>query len=149
MADLNSIQASDSTKIVGADSSGVEQTPVQSTSSGGLHTNLRDSSGNDLTTSRGVKTDKTFSSGVNSRPSITSTASTILTSNSNRKYAYIMNQSGQNVYLKLGDTAVATEGILLAPLAIYEITANNLWTGSISAIKSGGGSVNIEVFEGT
>lgn len=53
MADLNGVQASDSIKIVGSDPSGVELTPVQSTSFGALHSNLRDGSGNELL---GVKT---------------------------------------------------------------------------------------------
>lgn len=48
MADLNDLQSADSVKIVGSDGTGVEQTPVQSTANGGLHSNLRDSSGNEL-----------------------------------------------------------------------------------------------------
>jgi hypothetical protein len=34
-------------RITGADASGLEQTPVQSTAQGGLHTNLRDADGNE------------------------------------------------------------------------------------------------------
>lgn len=49
MADISEIQASGTTKIVGSDSAGVEQTPVQSTSSGGLHINLRDNAGAEIT----------------------------------------------------------------------------------------------------
>lgn len=48
MADLNDVQAAQSIKIIGADSSGIESTPVQSTLNGGIHSNLRDSSGNEL-----------------------------------------------------------------------------------------------------
>lgn len=51
MADLTDKQAAQTVKVVGADSTGVEQTPVQSTSSGSLYTNLRDASGNAITTS--------------------------------------------------------------------------------------------------
>lgn len=51
MADLSDIQASQFVKVIGSDSSGTEQTPVQSTSSGGIHGNLRDSSGNELLSS--------------------------------------------------------------------------------------------------
>lgn len=49
MSDLNGIQATEATRIVGSDAAGVEQTPVQSTNSGALHTNLRDSDGNAIT----------------------------------------------------------------------------------------------------
>lgn len=48
MADLNDVQAAQSVKIIGADSSGIESTPVQSTLNGGVHANLRDASGNEL-----------------------------------------------------------------------------------------------------
>lgn len=50
MADLSEVNSSGSTKIVGSDSSGVEQTPVQSTSNGGLHVNLRNNAGTEITT---------------------------------------------------------------------------------------------------
>lgn len=53
MADLSDLQSAGTTKIIGSDSSGSEQTPIQSTSSGALHNNLRDSSGNELL---GIKT---------------------------------------------------------------------------------------------
>lgn len=45
MADLSDIQAAEFIKIIGSDSTGAEQTPVESTSAGGLHTNLRDAAG--------------------------------------------------------------------------------------------------------
>lgn len=50
MADLNESQAAGMTKVIGSDATGQEQTPVQSTSNGGLHTNLRDNSGAELGT---------------------------------------------------------------------------------------------------
>lgn len=50
MADLNDINSAQSVKVIGSDSSGVEQTPVNSTAAGGLHINLRDNSGNEIAT---------------------------------------------------------------------------------------------------
>lgn len=50
MADLNQLQATEATRIVGSDATGAEQTPVQATSAGGLHTNLRDNAGAELGT---------------------------------------------------------------------------------------------------
>lgn len=47
MADLDSTLATEATRIVGSNAAGLEQTPVQSTVSGGLHVNLRDASGNE------------------------------------------------------------------------------------------------------
>lgn len=49
MADLSDIQSAGITKLTGSDGAGVEQTPVQSTSSGALHTNLRDPLGLGIT----------------------------------------------------------------------------------------------------
>lgn len=45
MADLDSLQATEATRIVGSSGTGLETTPVQSTTSGALHVNLRDASG--------------------------------------------------------------------------------------------------------
>lgn len=50
MADLIDIQAAQTIKIVGADSAGVESTPINSTSNGGLHTNLRNNAGTEIGT---------------------------------------------------------------------------------------------------
>lgn len=48
MADLDSNQAAQAVRIIGSDLVGVETTPVASTSQGGLHSNLRDSAGNEI-----------------------------------------------------------------------------------------------------
>lgn len=53
MADISDINAAQAVKIVGSDASGVEQTPVASTATGGIHTNLRDALGSELL---GIKT---------------------------------------------------------------------------------------------
>lgn len=45
MADLTETLSSGSTKIVGSDSTGGEQTPIQSTAAGGFHVNLRNNAG--------------------------------------------------------------------------------------------------------
>jgi len=150
MPDISDINSAQTVKVVGSDTSGVEQTPVQSTSTGGLHINLRNNSGVEI----GVPTtplisNNAFSTIINTRPVITSTDSTILSSNSNRRYALIVNQSGQTVYLKLGATAITTQGIPLAPGASYTIDASNLFTGEVHAIKAGGSSVTLDVMEGT
>lgn len=88
-------------------------------------------------------------SGNNTRPDVTNVSSVILAANTNRKMAIITNQNAQAIYLKLGATAVASQGIILSANSTYEITAINLWTGSISAIRSGVGTSTLDVFEGT
>lgn len=50
MADISDINSAQTVKVVGADATGVEQTPIQSTATGGIHTNLRDNTGTELAT---------------------------------------------------------------------------------------------------
>ncbi len=51
MADLTDLQAAQTIKIAGSDSTGVEDNFVNATSNGGLHTNLRNDSGTEIGTS--------------------------------------------------------------------------------------------------
>lgn len=50
MADLNEINSSSMTKLVGSDATGAEQTPIQSTAQGGIHSNLRNNAGTEVGT---------------------------------------------------------------------------------------------------
>lgn len=50
MADISDINSAQTVKIVGADVNGVEQTPVQSTANGAIHTNLRNDAGTEIAT---------------------------------------------------------------------------------------------------
>ena len=150
MADISDINSAQTVKVVGSDTTGVEQTPVASTANGGLHVNLRNNSGTEI----GISTtplisNNAFSTITNTRPSVNNTSSIILAANSNRRFAMIVNQDSQTAYLKLGTTAVASQGIPIPPGASYTIDADNLFTGAVHAIKSGGGSVTLEVMEGT
>jgi len=65
MADISDVNSAQSIKIIGADATGVEQTPVQSTSSGGLHFNLRDNAGTEIATAANpLKVDGNVASGA-------------------------------------------------------------------------------------
>ena len=58
--DLSEIQSSETVKVVGSSSTGAEQTPVQSTSNGALHSNLRNNAGTEIgTTANPVRIDPT------------------------------------------------------------------------------------------
>lgn len=73
MADLSDIQAAESVKIIGSANTGVEGTPVNATSNGGLHVNLRNNAGTEVgTSSDPVRVDPT---GTTSQPVIQATAS--------------------------------------------------------------------------
>lgn len=49
MADLSDTQAAGIVRLIGADTTGTEQYPVQSTNNGGLHVNLRNTTGTEIT----------------------------------------------------------------------------------------------------
>lgn len=60
MSDLIDIDSTEPVKIIGSDATGVEQTPVQSTSTGSLHSNLRNNAGTEVGTSGApLRTDPT------------------------------------------------------------------------------------------
>jgi hypothetical protein len=62
---------------------------------------------------------------------------TALASNTNRKYALIVNDSANVVYIKLGATAALNTGIRLnANGGSYEINETNLYTGVIDCIST-------------
>lgn len=89
------------------------------------------------------------STGTHSQVSVTSTSTQLLASNSNRKFAYIINNSGSTMWVKFGVSAVANEGFAILSGSIMTICADVLWTGVINGIKQGGGSITIDLFEAT
>lgn len=92
----------------------------------------------------------TFATASNTRVSVDNSSTVqLLAANANRKYAYIMNQTGNAMYLKLGASAVVAQGILLSNGGMYEITGENLWTGTVNAISSSPTASSLDVFEGT
>lgn len=91
---------------------------------------------------------RTFSIGANARPTVSTTSVLILAANANRKYAYISNQSGAVIYVKLGAAAVVGEGIRINNDGFFEITVDKLWTGDVFAIRNAGSGA-VDVFEGT
>lgn len=125
------------------DTSGRQQILINDTSGNGITSTLFNSK-----QSLDIRPNTGFSTGVNTRPTVTNTTSTILAANINRKYVYIFNQSGTVIYLKFGNPAVVNQGIRVGNDEMFELTSNKLWTGTINAIRLAG-SGEIEVFEGT
>lgn len=85
---------------------------------------------------------------TNTKVSIGSSSTSVLSANETRKHVVFVNDSDEDIYLSLSDTAVINEGIRLnAHGGSYEINLNNLYTGAISAICASG-SKNLTVVEG-
>lgn len=80
--------------------------------------------------------------------SVTTTSGTVLAANAARKDAVITNYGTVGCFLARGATAVAGQGIYLAPSGgAYNIDANNLYRGAITAITASG-TASLSVSEG-
>jgi hypothetical protein len=74
-------------------------------------------------------------------------SSVVLAANPGRRYATLINDSDEVIYLALYDTAEMNKGIRLnAEGGSYEISFVNAYTGPISAISSA--SANLCMYEG-
>lgn len=99
----------------------------------------------------GQVTAPAFSTIVNTYPVIPkNTATLILSANTNRKFAYISNNSGSVVNIQLGSDVglSATTGLVVPPNEKYELRGDNLYTGDVYAY-TGGNGVTISISEGT
>lgn len=84
-------------------------------------------------------------------PSITSSSSVVLASNSSAKYRFIQNTSSTAVWVSLsGGTATAGSGMLIGPYGSYEMSPGNgnMITGAVNAISTGG-TITFYCLEGT
>jgi len=99
-------------------------------------------------TSVTVTSGRKVSTATNTAVSVGAASTAILSANSTRLFAILVNDSDEEIYLALGDTAVMNEGIRLnASGGSFEINSNNLYTGAITAICTSGGKV-LTVVEG-
>ena len=91
-----------------------------------------------------------YTTPTHTAPTIGATSTAALAANANRLYALLVNDSDTPIYIKLGATAVANQGIRLnANGGSYELSEKegNLYTGAINAICASGGK-KILVLEG-
>ena len=85
---------------------------------------------------------------VNTKKTIANTNTPILLVNLKRLFAIFVNDSNEDIYLSLSDTAAMNEGNRLnAGGGSLEINLNNLYTGAVSGICLSGGK-NLTVIEG-
>jgi len=72
----------------------------------------------------------------------------ILASNSERRFAEIVNESGSAIYLSLGaGSAVVGKGRRLDSTKRFTIDPNFLYTGTVEAIASGDGTKTVSIIE--
>lgn len=85
----------------------------------------------------------------NTRVGVTNASTQLLAANTLRVFAIIENNSGSTVFIKFGAAAVANQGFWLTNGSQITIEQPSLWLGTVNAIKSGGGTATVDVFEGT
>lgn len=71
----------------------------------------------------------------------------VFPANPNRRYAHIVNNSGNVIYLQYQSPAALNAGIKIPPNTLYTIETNNLWLGSVNAIGVISGQI-IDIIEG-
>lgn len=93
-----------------------------------------------------------YSTATHTAVTVTTASGAALAANAGRRYALFINDSDTVMYLKLGATAVANEGIRLnANGGSYEMSAmlGSLYTGAVNAIHGGTGNKILLVTSGT
>lgn len=128
-----------------------------STSSSGGNVNIQDTNGNPITSTGGalnVTGNLTVTDGFDALTPGTPTQITVGTSsvtlfiaNLNRKYAHIVNNSGETIFIQYSVSAALNQGIKLSPGSFYTIESSNLWLGEINAIGVMSGQL-IDILEG-
>jgi len=88
-----------------------------------------------------------FSTGTNTNVSVGLTTTVVLAHNTGRKYALLVNDSDQAIYLGLGTAAVMNKGIRLsANGGALEIDGPAPFRGAVNAICLSG-TKNLTIFE--
>jgi hypothetical protein len=93
-----------------------------------------------------------YTTATHSAPAVTTSDTTPVAAEADRKYLLLVNDSDTIIYLALGATAVASQGIRVAANGgAYEMSSpfGNLYTGAVHAIHAGSGSKALLVTEGT
>lgn len=75
------------------------------------------------------------------------TTTILLIANPNRKYAHIVNNSGNPIFIQYDTSAALNQGIKIPPNTLYTIESTNLWLGSVNAIGVAGSQL-IDILEG-
>lgn len=105
-----------------------------------------------ISAAAGAVTAAAFGTIINTTPTLTSnTATQVLASNSNRKYACVSNNTGFTVSMQMGTGTglnSTSKGIVIPTGNFYEFKGDNLYTGAIFIYTQAGGTV-IGITEGT
>lgn len=115
-----------------------------STSSSGGNVNIQDTNGNPINASGGavdvnvINTSSegfsTLSPGSPGQVPVGISSTLVFAANPNRKYAHIVNNSGEEIFIQYSASAALNQGIRIPPGAFFTLESNNLWLGIVNAI---------------
>lgn len=115
-----------------------------STSSSGGNVNIQDTNGNPITStggaldvnviSEGSEGFSALSPGFPTQVSIGTNSTQVFPLNLNRKYAHIMNNSNEEIFIQYQASAALNQGIRIPPGGFFTLESNNLWLGTVNAI---------------
>lgn len=88
-----------------------------------------------------------FDTGTPAQVTISTNSIELFAANPDRKYAHIMNNSGQTIYIQYASPAAIGQGIIVRSNTLYTIDFNNLWLGSVNAIGVAASQI-IDIFQG-
>lgn len=85
---------------------------------------------------------------VGSTVNIGTSSTLALNANESRKFAILINNSDEDIYIDFGEAASVDSGVRISAGGFsYEIDRQNLWAGSIYAIHGGSGLKQLLVME--
>jgi len=91
--------------------------------------------------------DHGFSEGTNGKVTVANGSTLVLSPRTGRKYALLVNDSDETIYVALGDDAVVNSGIPLFPYGgSLEIDGEQPFKGVVRAICTSGGK-NLTYFD--
>jgi len=109
---------------------------------------LIDEDGNKINPTNPLPISNIYTPTINSKISVGSGTTVILTANADRKIARIINDSNEIIYLAEGASAIMNEGTRLnANGGTYEINSTALHKSAINGICTSGGK-NVTILEG-
>lgn len=120
------------TEIAGVDPAG-NLVPVAVTSTGAIQTQTEGFS--------------TITPGFPTQIAVSTSSTQLFAANPNRKYAHIVNNTTETIFIQFQASAALNQGIKMQPGSFYTLESTNLWLGVINAIGNTASQL-IDVLEG-
>jgi hypothetical protein len=100
---------------------------------------IQDSNGNPITSTNGALNVEqvgfsTITPGYPTQISVGTSSTQLFAANPNRKYAHIVNNTSETIFIQFQVSAALNQGIKMNPGSFYTLESTNLWLGVVNAI---------------